>query len=379
MMLKRLPRMSETAQKRYLPVLLCLAVTGALTLKTAFECHSTLVMRHYDAPFTPSLLRSSVVWGWWGTCALVLWNLSGRWPRRFHLSLQTVLSQAAVDFAVSGAHTLVLRGTMIVLGTHWPGWGLFFQPLGHFTGERFSIDLTIYGFIFAAVALLRTHFEARQALLGRSELERQLSQAQLLALRTQLEPHFLFNTLNCIGALVDLGRNAQANEALAHLNTILRSTLERGDASKIPVHEEFRTLQSYLAIQKMRLAGRLEVSFETTPEAMDGLIPAFLLQPIVENAIQHGIAPRRRGGLIQTRIQCVEGKLQMTIADDGCGAAAEKSMGFGIGLSNTQERLRCLYGDVHRFRAAARINGGFEVFIEIPYENEHDAAARSHR
>ena len=202
----------------------------------------------------------------------------------------------------------------------------------------------------------------------RSELERQLSQAQLQNLQMQLEPHFLFNTLNSISSLVDLRRNREASEAIAHLNTILRTALERGAPAKVPFHEELKGIESYLAIQKMRFADRLEVRFETTPEAMDGMVPCFLLQPIVENAIRHGIAPMKRGGLLEASARRVDDRLQLSIRDNGDTLPKAGSKGYGIGLSNTRERLSLFYPNLHKFQASKRASGGYEVFIEIPYE-----------
>ena len=343
------------------------AVAAILTLKTAMECHSTLQLAHYDAPFLPSFLRAVVVWYWWAAVALILWILGKHSLKPLLLSRATVLLQVVAGCCLAAAHMALLRVTMLTLGAHWPTWGLYFRPLGHLSGERFSVDLTIYGFIYISCALIRLQVDARTASMQKNVLERQLSQAQLQALQMQLEPHFLFNTLNSIASLVDLHRNDEASLALGHLNTILRTALERGTPAKVPFHEELKAIESYLAIQKLRFSDRLEVRFDTSPEALDGLVPSFLLQPIVENAIHHGISRMKRGGVLETTIRRVDDKLQLRVRDNG-NASGTDSKGHGIGLRNTRERLTFFYPNVHRFKAGIRPTGGYEVFIEIPYE-----------
>jgi sensor histidine kinase YesM len=201
------------------------------------------------------------------------------------------------------------------------------------------------------------------------EVERQLTQAQLQALQMQLEPHFLFNTLNALASLVAQGRNPEASKTLAHLDTILRTTLRRRAPEKVPFAEELRVIESYLAIQKVRFAERLQVKIETTPEAMDGLVPCFLLQPIIENAIQHGIAPRAAGGFIQTSVKRIGATLWMQVKDNGCGPDGSGVKGHGIGMQNTRERLAHFYPNAYEFEAVAPTTGGYEVTIQIPYES----------
>jgi sensor histidine kinase YesM len=231
------------------------------------------------------------------------------------------------------------------------------------TLERFGVELAIYGFIGGICAFLHAQMQTQQKL----EVERQLTQAQLKALQMQMQPHFLFNTLNAVNSLVDLGRNKEASQALGHLDTILRSTLRYGAPDKIPFAEELRMIESYLAIQKVRFANRLQVQIETTPEALEGLVPCFLLQPLVENAIHHGIAPMGAGGTVETSVKRVGDRLWMQIRDNGAGPG-HASKGHGIGIRNTRERLAYFYPKNHEFRTIAPEAGGYEVTIEIPFE-----------
>jgi LytS/YehU family sensor histidine kinase len=146
-------------------------------------------------------------------------------------------------------------------------------------------------------------------------------------------------------------------------------TLQRKAPEKVPFTEELRVIESYLAIQQIRFADRLQVKIEATPEALQGLVPYFLLQPIVENAVQHGIAPMDSGGLIETTVKRIGDNLWMQVRDNGCGPSdALSSKGHGIGMQNTRERLAFFYPHTHEFAAAALATGGYEVTIQIPYE-----------
>ncbi len=210
--------------------------------------------------------------------------------------------------------------------------------------------------------------QTQQAVLQKLEVERQLTQAQLQALQTQMEPHFLFNTMNAITSLVAQKRNEEATKVLGHLNTILRTTLQRRAPEKVAFAEELRVIESYLAIQQVRFANRLQVKIDATPEALDGLVPCFLLQPIVENAIQHGIAPMEVGGLIETCVKRVGDRLWMQVRDNGCGPTNSDTKGHGIGMRNIRERLEYFYPDAYKFDVVVPQAGGYEVTIQIPYE-----------
>jgi sensor histidine kinase YesM len=234
--------------------------------------------------------------------------------------------------------------------------------------ERFGGEIVIYGFIYGVCAFLHSRMQTQQALIQKLEVERQLTQSQLKALQMQMEPHFLFNTLNAITSLMVQGRNKEAIKTMTHLNNILRTTLQRKAPEKVPFAEELRVVESYLAIQQVRFAGRLDVKIDATPEALDGLVPCFLLQPLVENAIKHGIAPKRGGGSIETQVKRVGDRLWMQVRDDGCGSGNSATKGHGIGMQNIQERLAYFYPNSYEFDTVSPVTGGYEVTIQIPYE-----------
>jgi hypothetical protein len=343
-------------------------VAGILTVLTARECHHTLQLNHIQAPFAPSLLYGCAIWIWWIAFTVVLWRLAERWPSVFKPSIQTIMAHLGMSCVLAVAHMFLLQRTISFASSHWSAWGRLYTTLGVTSIERLGSEIVIYGFICGVCAFLHSRMQMQHALIQKLEVERQLTQAQLKALQMQMEPHFLFNTLNALASLVALGRNREASKTLEHLDNILRTTLRRRAPEKVPFAEELRVIESYLAIQQVRFAHRLQVKIDATPEALEGLVPCFLLQPIVENAIQHGIAPMETGGLIETHVKRVGDMLWMQVRDNGGGPGSSSTKGHGIGMQNTKKRLSYFYPDAHEFRAIAPLSGGYEVTIQIPYE-----------
>jgi len=199
-------------------------------------------------------------------------------------------------------------------------------------------------------------------------------EARLQVLRYQLNPHFLFNTLNAISTLVVQGESTAANRMLVQLANFLRSTLDGLEVQEIPLRREIANTKQYLEIEKARLGHRLELDFFVAPEVQDGLVPALLLQPLVENAIRHGIAPNPEGGRLTIKADRVDDRIRFTISDNGRrGPPHENGSGIqrrGVGLSNTIERLRVLYGVDHRLVLHWPAKGGCRIEIELPFKEE---------
>ncbi|HEU4640978.1 MAG TPA: histidine kinase [Gemmatimonadaceae bacterium] len=207
------------------------------------------------------------------------------------------------------------------------------------------------------------------------ELATRLAEAQLQSLKLQLHPHFLFNTLNTITALIDTDPQG-AERMVSGLSELLRLSLRTAGEQEVPLARELEILEHYVEIQQIRFADRLEVSVCVAPEARHALVPNLILQPLVENAIRHGIAPRAAPGHIEVRAGRRDGMLTLSVADDGVGLRAEADIerGEGIGLANTGARLQQLYGEHHRFELGAGRSGGFTVLIEIPFRPAIEAA-----
>jgi hypothetical protein len=342
-------------------------IAGVLAFLTARDANRNLEFHHMHAPFAASLIYGCVYWIWWVIVTLVLWTLAERRPVAFHPSALTVLAHFAVSSVLAVGHLFLLQHTLRFVSWYWPAWAqdgkLYVETL-----ERFGVEIVIYGFISGVCAFLHSRMETQQALIQKLQVERQLSESHLKALQMQMEPHFLFNTLNAITSLVAQGRNSEAMKTLSHLDRILRTTLQRNVPSKIPLMDELRVVESYLAIQKIRFADRLQFTVDVAPDAVDGLVPCFLLQPIIENAIQHGIAPKASGGLVETHVKRLENELWMQVRDNGRGPGTVSTKGHGIGMQNIRERLAHFYADAHEFNAVAPNSGGYEVTIRIPFE-----------
>jgi len=203
------------------------------------------------------------------------------------------------------------------------------------------------------------------------EREYRLAQAQLQTLSAQLQPHFLFNTLNAIAELV-YSHPEIADRTLAQLSDLLRLSLAGGRNHEVSLKEELDFLKKYTEIQQTLLQERLRVRFEVEPETLDASVPNMILQPLIENSIRHGIAPKSCGGQIDVRAERRDGMLHLQVQDDGAGISAGGKGIFngGIGLANTRARLECLYHDTQRFEAGNAPGGGFEVSITIPFREK---------
>ena len=203
-------------------------------------------------------------------------------------------------------------------------------------------------------------------------LEAQATSAQLTMLRYQLNPHFLFNTLNSISTLVLLKQTDQANAMLSRLSSFLRFTLINDAAAKVPLTQEIETLKLYLDIEKMRFEERLRTYFTIESSVENALVPSLLLQPLVENAIKYAVTPKEEGADISVTAQLVGQRVRIIVSDTGPGlqpGQQDQSLSTGVGMANTRERLSQAYGEDQRFEYYVKADGGFEVLLELPYQN----------
>jgi signal transduction histidine kinase len=200
-----------------------------------------------------------------------------------------------------------------------------------------------------------------------AELERLLAQSRLDTLRTQLHPHFLFNALNAISAHVESAPRT-ARWMLEQLGDLLRLALDHAEDQVIPLQRELAFVDRYMKLQKVRYEDRLDVILDVDPLALQALVPTFILQPLLENAIRHGIATRSTPGQIEIQAWCEEDVLHLSVRDDGPGLAANWDLerGAGVGLSNTRERLRRLYGEAQSFRIQSPAGAGVQVDLRFP-------------
>lgn len=254
-----------------------------------------------------------------------------------------------------------------------------FQPFGpEYTEHALPtfrsgiIDGLLTTIVFYALILTMNHFfEARERLLKQNaelaQLNEQLAQAQLSALRRQIEPHFLFNALNSIAGLIRESKPSEAITMLVSLSDFLRRTLSESNRQEVPLSEELDFVQHYLATQKVRFAERLQLSVDVPQELQGAAIPNLILQPLVENAIKHGIAKRKEGGAVRIAASARDNQLHISVSNDGPSLAPGwDAASTGIGVANVRARLAALYGDAASFVMDARSLGGVEVAITLP-------------
>lgn len=242
----------------------------------------------------------------------------------------------------------------------WTNWGtnLIYQGLN---------CLAAYGFVLTITYLMDTRDKEARQTTEAARLAAELSEAQLAALRRQIEPHFMFNALNSIAGLVRDRRNDTAVDMIVGLSEFLRRATEDAHRPEVPLAEEVEYLQRYVEIQKLRFADRLEVSMDFPADLLEAQVPSLLLQPLVENAIKHGIAKRAAGGAIRIAGARRNGCLHLSVRNDGPEAAIDWDKGgAGVGLANLRTRLRILHGDAADIQMRSIEGMGVEVVVSLP-------------
>ena len=255
----------------------------------------------------------------------------------------------------------------------------FFPAIGMLFVRNWTLDLAMYSFILSTVYVVDYYRRFQAERLRSSELKAALSNSELQTLKMQLHPHFLFNTLNTISALMHEDVHA-ADTMVARLGDFLRMTLENSGDHEVPLRQEIDFIDGYLEIENVRFGERLRISREITNEALDACVPNLILQPIIENAIQHGISRITCVGHLAIRAKKIGERLQIQVEDNGPGPHVLNSRvstkGSGIGLSNTSARLKHIYDSDFKFELADSQPHGTVVTIEIPF-TPHEAGVLS--
>jgi len=268
----------------------------------------------------------------------------------------------------------------VVLGFWWmggvfQGLGALLQQGAFWATMRIHLALLVY---LVAVVLTQGWLyvqRTRARELGVARLESQLARARFQALNEQIRPHFLFNTLHAIGQMWRSGRADEAEEVLDHLGSLFQRVRSSTDRLAIPLAEELSMVEEYLAIERARFRDRLEARVCATPEARSCVVPPLLLQPLVENAVRHGVSAKAGPGRVSVTAALEDRRLILIVSDDGPGmAAASPSAGSGTGLANTRERLRHAFGDEHDFAIESAPGAGTTVRIGLPATTDPDEA-----
>lgn len=232
------------------------------------------------------------------------------------------------------------------------------------------VSLLLYGAVLGVGYALDYYHRFRERELLAAQLSARLAEAQLQALRMELNPHFLFNALNAVAMLVRTGASDQAVRMIAGLSDLLRLTLQGSDAHEVRLGDELDLLGRYLEIEEIRFGDRLVVRMDIDPELLDAQVPNLILQPLVENALRYGIAPRAAAGLLEIRARRHGDTLELSVRDDGPGLPAGWSMAAaGVGLGNTRARLEQLYGPHQSLEVTAAAGGGTLARLTLPYHS----------
>jgi LytS/YehU family sensor histidine kinase len=276
-------------------------------------------------------------------------------------------------------------GACVIIGLTFTAWTTWLEvlmnpyaaastagPFAHLWFDKFYngilSSLVLYSAILATGYVLESKERLAFEQTKTARLNEQLSKAQLDALRRQIEPHFLFNTLNAVAGLVREQRNDAAVSMIARLSDFLRRVLENSTLQQVPLGEEIELASKYLEIQKARFAQRLQLSVEVPRELYLAQVPNLILQPMVENAVKHGISKRAQGGAIRIAASHCNGILTLSVYNDGPGLPAESEITrSGIGISNVRTRLRTLYGDAFELNMRNQDTRGVVVSVSLPF------------
>ncbi len=363
-MLSRVSTRGTDPARPWLKWLLLWAAWTLIALAFASQVNFTQARRGYIVTWSFALTTALADWYTFGVLSVpTLWL-----ARRFHLDEAGWKRGLPVHLAASGVFALlwvVLRVGIELYRARERQPNFDFYEAFHWTLVRsFYFNLLVYWVIVGASHGIEYYRRYREREWRASELEKSLAEARLQALQAQLNPHFLFNTLNSISTLMHRDVDA-ADRMLVRLSELLRLALSGARAQEVPLREELDFLRRYLEIEQVRFGPRLEVHFQLAPDTLELAVPCLLFQPLVENAIKHGIAPRKPGGRIEVGARRAGDRLQLWVRDNGAGDG-QATQGSGLGLANTRARLEHLYGDRHRFTCGPLPEGGYAVEIDLP-------------
>jgi two-component system, LytTR family, sensor kinase len=313
--------------------------------------------------YVPALLIPAIVWA------------ARRFPFDTGHKVRAVAAHSMGALTFAFVHFIGITSVRFLLwadGGKWPSvpWSAYFQRR---IFEQLDWSLMVYAVVVGVSHAIAFYHESQERKLKAAQLETRLVEARLKTLEAELHPHFLFNTLHAISTLVHRDPES-ADRMISRLSDLLRITFDRTGEPKVTLKDEIDFLQKYLDIEQTRFQDRLTVSVKIDPEALDGEVPRMILQPLVENAIKHGIAGRHGGNQIHVSAGREGERLWMQVRDNGAGLQVRtlKALRTGVGLSNTRARLDCLYGRHYRLEFSDK-HGGLSVLIAIPFQRASPA------
>jgi LytS/YehU family sensor histidine kinase len=318
-------------------------------------------------------------WAPWFLFAPIVAWIAKRLPIRPELWLWPICANVLVFLVISVVHALGIAygyhyfgDVNAAMSTYQP-----WQHSGHFLfgDNMFLFEVIVYSVLAANLNMGNFHHMLRQQEIDAARLRQTLAELKLQTLRMQINPHFLFNALNAVTVLVQKNETARAVEAISRIASFFRRTLEGTPDQWVPLERELAMAAEYLAISKVRYGERLQVIEECAPEVKQVPVPAMLLQPLIENAVVHGVAQKRGHCALALRCRRALDRLVVEINDDGAGCSMRNGFKEGIGLTNVRVRLQQLYGDDHAFNIESQPDDGTRVTISVPLEPSRVAQA----
>jgi len=369
---------TRTRRRRWVRLGLIWGIWTFIGIVFTLQSYFTSYRSERPMPFIDSLyLQMTWSYLWALATPLVLWA-SARLPIERNNWIRSSLLHVPISILLSVFLTALGN---ILLWLYWgyrAGKPFSFANMSRFVVANFSEGIGIYLLIALTSYALDYYRRYREGQVRTLQLEAQLSQAQLQALKMQLHPHFLFNTLHSISALLTKDVES-ARKMITRLGDFLRLTLENSGSQEVTLQQEMEFLSCYLEIERIRFQNRLVTRIDLGEQTLEAKVPNLILQPIVENAIRHGIAPRSTPGLIEIEAKQLNGTLRIQVRDNGPGLSehrtSENLFKKGLGLANTETRLERLYGAEHLFHLSNNPDGGLIVTLEIPFHK--DGAAPS--
>ena len=338
-----------------------------------FDASQTVVIMHSEGrhhPWLPLFAIELASWIPWALATPLVIHLARRYPMLRGVSVRTAAVHMAA-FAALSAVTEAWSAELQVLFNPWGNrhWPTFVDTWTTSLLYQFVTFLIAYALILTVTYVADAREGMARQVTETARLNEELSKAQLAALRRQLEPHFMYNTLNSIAGLVRDNRNDAAVSMIVGLSEFLRRAAEDSHRSQVTLLEEVEYLQRYLDIQKVRFGERLQVSVDIPAELLRAQVPNLLLQPLVENAIKHGIAKRVAGGAVRVAGASHNGDLCLSVYNDGPSLPIDwEATQTGVGIGNLRTRLQILHGKASELQMRRADPGGVEVVVTLPFK-----------
>lgn len=346
-------------------------IIGVATLLgcfSAFQAYQFVsIFSDRPEPASVLLMLNLSYWYAWALLApLVLWM-----ARRFVIDAdnwkRSVPAHLVAVLALTFAHVAMAEAAYVTIPySGYEGKLTWWDRVQRTFVMNFDWEMATYWAIIGFSYAAGYYRQAQDRALRASQLEASLAEAQLQALQRQLHPHFLFNTLNAISALMHRDVNA-ADQMLARLSDLLRMALDQPGAQEVPLKDELEFLEKYLEIEQTRFGDRLTVHFDVDPETLDALVPNLVLQPLVENSVRYAIGARIEPGTIQVRARRAGDALRLQVIDNGPGLRQASRPGAGVGLANTRMRLEHLYGGEGQLSLVEPPDGGLVAAVTLPF------------